>query len=263
MKKIILILITLLLTGCFNYTEINDLVLVNGIYIDYKNGLYKLKIETDEIVESSGESLSDAFRNFEEIVSKKPYYAHINILIISKEIFKNHIDEVIEYFLRNNDVRNNFYLVVGTNMHNIKCDYIKDIITNNNDVITSCLFKNILTIYLDNKEIILPIIDNNLIKGSIKKNNNIVTELNINDTRLYKIIKSNKPNVIYQNINIYHSKVKKYKDTLYISLDAELKEHKDINVSKLLREDLERLLNKKIILNIDINRNGQILNDKE
>ena len=84
MKKIILILITLLLTGCFNYTEINDLVLVNGIYIDYKNGLYKLKIETGEIVESSGESLSDAFRNFEERVSKKPYYAHINILIISK-----------------------------------------------------------------------------------------------------------------------------------------------------------------------------------
>ncbi|MBR5662427.1 MAG: hypothetical protein IKX00_02105 [Bacilli bacterium] len=263
MKKILLVLIILLLCGCYNYTEINNLVLVNGIFVDYQDGLYKLKFDADETVESTGLNLSDAFRNFEETISKKPFYAHTKVLIISKEIFINHLNGIIEYFLRNNDFRNNFYLIVSDDINDVKSDYIKDIITNNNDVITSPLFKKILTNYLDNKEIILPVMTDNYITGSIIKDKDNVKEFNINDTRLYKIYKNTKPNIIYQNINIYHSKVKKYKDTLYISLDAELREKKDININKLLKDDLERLLNKKVILNIDINRNGQLLNEKE
>ena len=35
MKKIILIITILLLTGCYNYTEINDLAFVSSIGIDY------------------------------------------------------------------------------------------------------------------------------------------------------------------------------------------------------------------------------------
>ena len=261
MKKIILIIFMFIITGCFNYTEINDLKLVNGIYIDYKDNVYNLKFDTDKTIEVTGDSITDAFRNFDESISKRAYYAHLKILILSSEIITNHFDEVIKYFLRNNEIRNNFYLVISDNIDDIKSDYIKDIITNNNDVITSCLFKNVLTTYLDKKKIFIPVISDNKIIGSIIKTKDMTKTLNIDDTRLYKLIKNKNPNTVYKNINIYHSKIKKYKNSLYISLDAELKENKDINVKKELEEDLERLLNTNIILTLDINRKGQILNE--
>ena len=264
MKKLILFIFLLFLsTGCYNYTEINNLSLVNGIYIDYKDNLYKIKFDIDKQVESSGASISEAFYNIEKTISKKAYYAHIKVLIISKEILLNHFDKITKYFLRNNEIRNNFYLVVSNDINEIKSDYIKNIIIHNNDVITSCLFKNVLTTYLDNKKLILPVINhNNEIIGSIIKNNNNIKELNIQDTRLYKIIKNKNPNIIYKNINIYHSNVKKIENKYYISLDAELKEKNNININKLLKKDLERLLNKKVFLYIDINRNGTILYEK-
>ena len=262
MKKILLLLITILLTGCYNYTEINNLVLVNGIYIDYQDNLYKLKFDVDKTITSEGISISEAFKNFEEKIDKKPYYAHIKALILSKEVLNTHFDEVIEYFLRNNEIRNNFYLVVSDNIDEIKSSKTKNIIKNNTDVITSCLFKNILTTYLDNKKIIIPIITDNLITGSIIKTKENIKEINIDDTRLYKIIKNKHPNIIYKNIDIYHSKVKYKKNIYYIYLDAELKEKSNINLEKELKKDLEKLLDKKVKLNIDINRNGQILNEK-
>ena len=261
-KKILLILILLLTTGCYNYTEINDLKLVNGIYIDYKDNKYNIKFDTDKNIESSGTNISDAFRNFEESIDKRAYYAHLKVLIISKNVIKNHFDEVIEYFLRNNEIRNNFYLVVSDNISNLDSTLIKNMIKNNNDVITSSLFKNILTTYLDNKKIILPLIENNTISGSVIKTKTKIKELNIDNTRLYKIIKNNKPNIIYKNINIYHSKVKYKNNTYFLSLDAELKEKNNINTKKELKQDLEKLLNKKVKLKIDINRNGQIINEE-
>ena len=265
MKKILLLICLLLISsGCYDYTEVNNLALINGIYIDFKDNLYKVKLDVDKQVESSGTSISEAFYNVEKNISKKPYYAHIKVLVISSEILSNHFDEIIEFFLRNNEIRNNFYLLVGDNINiEIKSDYIKDIITNSNDVITSCLFKNILTTYLSNKKVILPLIDsNNIITGSIINSKNKIKKLDLDDTRLYKIFKNNTPNIIYKNIYIYHSKVKEHKTYYYISLDAELKETNKININKLLKDELEKLIGKKVVLDIDINRNGQILNEE-
>lgn len=261
MKKIILLIISIVITGCYNYTEINNLVLVNGIYIDYKDDKYYLKVDIDKTINSSGESLSEAFRNFEESISKKAYYAHIKVIIISKEVLTNHFDEVCKYILRNNEMRNNFYLAVSNNINTIKSNDIKNTIINNNDVISSSLFKKVLTTYLDNKEIILPTFDNSNITGAIIKNKKEIRELTIDDARIYKIYINSKPNIVYKNINIYHSHVKKTKNNLYIYLDIELKEEYEKNIKKDLKKDLERVLNKKVILNIDINRNGKIINE--
>lgn len=263
MKKLILIILSLIfITGCYNYTEINNIKLVNGIYIDYKNDKYIFRFDiNNENIYSTASSISEGFRNFESKISKRAYYAHLKILILSNEVLKNHFNEVTEFFLRNNEIRNNFYLVVSDNLKEIKSNYIKSLIINSNDVVSSPLFKKIVTAYLSNKEIIIPVIDDKSIIGSVIKRKNSIKKLNIDDSRLYKIIKNKHPNIVYKNLNIYHSKVKKINDTLYIFLDAELKENINIKVKKDLKKDLEILLNKKLVLNIDINRNGQILNE--
>ena len=45
MKKIILLLIILLLSGCSDYKELNNLAIANTIGIDKKDNEYKLCIE--------------------------------------------------------------------------------------------------------------------------------------------------------------------------------------------------------------------------
>jgi len=47
MKKIILILICLMLTGC-NYIELNDMGIVTMLAIEYKDNNYNLTIEVEE-----------------------------------------------------------------------------------------------------------------------------------------------------------------------------------------------------------------------
>ena len=187
MKKLLILIICLFLTGCYNYVEINDLELVNGIFLDYKSDKYIGSFDIDEIKISEGTAISDLFRNFEESIDKKAYYAHIKTIIISKEILNNHFDELIDFILRNNEIRNNFYLIVSDNvLDDYKSSKIKNLIVNkkyNNNVIKTCLFKNIVTTYLKNNTILLPTIskvnEDVEITGSTAKNKNTTLEFNI------------------------------------------------------------------------------------
>jgi len=45
MKKLLLIICILFLTGCTDYVEINDLAIITGIIIDYKDDKYNLITE--------------------------------------------------------------------------------------------------------------------------------------------------------------------------------------------------------------------------
>ena len=267
MKKIIIIISLFILTGCYNYTEINSIKLVNGIYIDYKNNKYIGYFDIKKNINVEASSINELFRNFEESISKNPFYAHLKVLVISKEILTHHFDDVIEFFLRNNEIRNNFYLVVSDDIKNLDSDYIKNILTNENLVPTSTLFKDILTSYLGKKNIIVPIIKENnkkyLITGSVIKSKNKYKEYNLDETRLLRIIYKKYPNVNYKNINIYQSKIKN-KDKVYVYLNAELKDKSKTDIKNDLKNDLKKIIkdiyNKELILKMDINRNGQILN---
>ena len=86
MKKLLIIIICLFLTGCYNYVEINDLELVNGIFLDYKSDKYIGSFDIDEIKSSEGITISDLFRNFEESISiqNSNYRKSIYILFLDR-----------------------------------------------------------------------------------------------------------------------------------------------------------------------------------
>ena len=260
MKKIFIIITSIILTGCYNYTEINNIKLVNGIYLDYKNDSFIATVDADDIVSASGKTITETFQAFEENIKKKPYYAHLKILLISNEVLENHFSEVTDYFLRNNEIRNNFYLAAADKVNNFKSDHLKDLIKNSTEVIELPLFKKILTKYLANKEFTIPYIDNEKINGALIKNKNSIKKLSLDEAKLYKLAKNKTPNIIYKNINIYHSHVKYKNNIYYISLDAELREKNNNDIKNELKKDLEKLLNRKVKLTLDINRNGQITN---
>ena len=122
MKKILLIIIIFLLTGCYDYIEVNDLGFISSISIDYQEENYLIGFELlntnkeeqakTTIIKTEGQTISNAFDNIHLKLEKAPYYHHLKVVIISQEVAKNHLKEITDYFVRSSEIRNEFYLVI-------------------------------------------------------------------------------------------------------------------------------------------------------
>lgn len=132
--KILLIIINLLLTGCYNYRELNDLGITTAIGIERKNDEFTLYTEVlnttknDEkdntakfaIFESHGKTIQEALRNTILSSSKRLYANHMQILIIDEETAKNGIGDIIDLFFRDPESRKQFYVFISkTNIKDI------------------------------------------------------------------------------------------------------------------------------------------------
>lgn len=132
MKKIlILILISIFLTGCYNYRELNDLAIVSAIAIDYNDDKFNLTIqvvnpkkqqdassasEPDFIVyESSSKTLQEGFRKIINTSPNRIYGSHMQVLVISEEIATNHLDKILDFFAREPEARSEFYVMIARN----------------------------------------------------------------------------------------------------------------------------------------------------
>ena len=130
MKKIlILVFLILLLTGCYDYKELNNLAIVSGISIDYINNKYELNLEIlndDELsqnrvyyISDTGESLKEAFKNISLKINRIPLYSHIKIIILSDDVIKKKKKEFINYVIDNPNITTKFYIVRSNNSSNI------------------------------------------------------------------------------------------------------------------------------------------------
>ncbi len=129
MKKWLCLISFVLLfcTGCFDYTELNDMAIVSGISIDYEMDHYDVSFEilntqnkenndtSEKVLFSygSGKSISEAFSNASLEIAHLPYMAHLKTIIISEEVAKKHIEEIIDFLIRDNHIRNIFYLTIA------------------------------------------------------------------------------------------------------------------------------------------------------
>lgn len=117
MKKIILILLLLTLTGCKDYTEINDLAIVSGIIIDYIDNKYEITSELIindkeselQILTTTSTSIDEAIKEMSKLTNKKVFIPHLKVLIITDNILKSDID-YYDYFLRNSKSSMNFFV---------------------------------------------------------------------------------------------------------------------------------------------------------
>ena len=182
-KIAILFILIMFLCSCYNYVEVNEIAIVEGIAIDFESEKYDVIVEIiDEksenensyLIEASSNDLDEAFNNINDLSSKDISMSHLETVILSKEILINHIETVANYFINNNNITTNFYLVYANNP--------KEIFYNNNDnypinskTITDNLDKNknnkyqfdyIYTLIRNNKYFEIPYItlDNNNIK---------------------------------------------------------------------------------------------------
>ena len=117
MKKIILLLLSiLLLTGC-DYIEIEDLVIITGIIIDYKDNNYVL---TSQVLENedktiiknyttTGNTIDEALYKLSKYSNKDIFISHMKVLLLTENTIKNNVN-YYDYFIRNSKSKMNFYV---------------------------------------------------------------------------------------------------------------------------------------------------------
>ena len=165
MKKLLFIII-ILLTGCSKYTDLKHLTIIKSIGISYNNGytiyaqIYdEIKKDNDpktKVIESNGNTIKEAFNNLKKKVGKEIFLSHIDLLIMDKELTKNNYSETIDYFIYNDEFRNDFFTILSSDIYNLlsktKYDEIENFIKSNSSIkkIINISFEELANNYLEN-----------------------------------------------------------------------------------------------------------------
>lgn len=131
MKKLLIIPIILLLSGCWNYYELNNIAITTGIAIDKNNNQYEVtylisNAKKNEVSSKEGEAgtttysgigdtIQEAINDLQIKMPFEPYIGHLVVTIISEEVAKEGLENILDYLARNEESRNFFYLILSRN----------------------------------------------------------------------------------------------------------------------------------------------------
>lgn len=128
-KKILILIILFLMTGCWNYQELNSLAISTAMAIDKKDDEYEVSIlianskknqvsskegESQTVVYSAkGKSISEALKNIDLENPRQTYIGHLAVIVISEEVAKEGLDNVLDLLLRDSESTKRFYLAIA------------------------------------------------------------------------------------------------------------------------------------------------------
>lgn len=116
-----------LLSGCWDYREINELPIVVGIAIDMteddkflvtaemvdvKEGGKETNI-TSRIIDTKGDTVFDALRNAIRFELGRLYLGHMEVVILSRSVLEKRLLEVLDFLIRYSETRMNIWLMVS------------------------------------------------------------------------------------------------------------------------------------------------------
>lgn len=248
-KKIILItFLSLILTGCYDYKELNTIAIVSATEVNKIDNTYYVtaQVITPQAPEKtatvqapfiiytgSGKTVQEAYRTIVNTSSRYLYSNHLQLLIINEKIAKEDITEIVDYFVRNPNIRTEFYVTIGksdnilaniTPIDQISSASIKNSINNNIKFLgtsSKTTFNDFINMLINpNLEIILPSIEiineqdqnegeklenteETIIKSkyrldnlAIFKDNKLLSYLTEEESKSYNIVKNNINNTL-------------------------------------------------------------------
>ena len=199
-KSLISIVLCLFLfSGCTQNRHLKDLLIVEGVGIDLTESkdiavtLQSLKIGMSNSSEkpdasmtfnssSNGNTVSSAISSLTKGVSKRAFFGHNKIMVLSQKFVENGVDEYVDYFLRSEDARADvaicvakksakFILESKENDSNVPSENILHLIDNNEKSGQSILVNenDFLMLYKDEtSDIYLPVVEREDEKSSVK-----------------------------------------------------------------------------------------------
>lgn len=125
MKKIIILIICILLTGCYNYQELNNYAIVTGMAIDLKDDKFEVSLliangtkkedNNAQVSVSSGigDTIYTAIKDIGLSTPKEIYLSHLSVLVVNEEVAKKGLNNVLDFLLREPQSHQNFYMVIA------------------------------------------------------------------------------------------------------------------------------------------------------
>lgn len=286
MKKIILVIILLMLTGCYDYKELNQIAIIGATSIDKIDNNYIVKIQVINpqnvkeatsnnntsfvVYEGVSNNLQEAYRKITNYSPRFTYSDHMQVLFLSENIVKEDFSEVMDFLMRNPSVRNDFYVLIEksgndiieltTPISQISATSIKSSLENNSKhygTSTVVNFNDFSEMYLNpNNEIVLPSIK---LIGNIRDGQDMENTMESSDYVKYEL--SNlavfKDNLLIGYLSLEESLAYNFImnkiDTAIISYECD--NDKNI-VTNIIHSKTDIKVNKnKININIDANGN--------
>ncbi|WP_226666285.1 Ger(x)C family spore germination protein [Metabacillus litoralis] len=131
---VILVILVLFISGCWNRRELNELAISVGEGIDIDDeGKYQISTQIvipGEIASKTSGAASGlpvriftttedtVFEAMRELTTKSPrpiYHSHLRVLVIGESLAKEGIGEVLDMFSRDHEYRSDFYIVIAKN----------------------------------------------------------------------------------------------------------------------------------------------------
>lgn len=133
-KEAICIFLVISLTGCWNSRELNTLAIVMGTGIDISEDPDKVRLtlqiaKPSEMKSSKGEgggegqayynftieedTIFNAIRGATHEVSRKLFYPHNQVIIISEEIAKGNAQKYFDFFIRDHETRTTSWVLIS------------------------------------------------------------------------------------------------------------------------------------------------------
>lgn len=125
MKKILVVLILFLVTGCWNYQELSNYAIVTGMAVDYVDGQYEISLlisngkkkdETNTIISlisGKGNSIYQAFKEIGLISPKELYISHMTIVVVSEDYAKQGVTSLLDFLLRDSRSHQSFFIAIA------------------------------------------------------------------------------------------------------------------------------------------------------
>lgn len=120
------VILLFLLSGCWNYREIDLLGIVIGMAVDEgENQKYRITVEivspaegegaspTSKFVESEGDTLFDAARNMIQYFPKRLYFAHMDVVVISESVARQGVLELVDWVNRDAEPRRSVNVLIS------------------------------------------------------------------------------------------------------------------------------------------------------
>lgn len=124
---LIIIISSMLFTGCWNYSEIDNLYIVSGFAID--KGVEKKYLITTELInirtsqvnqefeslliELEGDTIFETIRSMIRISSRKLFWSHASSVIVSHQVAEEGIAPIIDWLSRDQEPRLNMDLYIS------------------------------------------------------------------------------------------------------------------------------------------------------
>ena len=130
-KRILfLTILCLILTGCWDRNELNELAITMALGIDKVDDEYVVSAQTVipgevssmkggpgespvTLFQAKGATVNDAIRNLAKLSPRTGYFGHLQIVVIGETLAQEGISNTLDYLSRYFEIRSDFYLLIA------------------------------------------------------------------------------------------------------------------------------------------------------